>query len=67
MFQRTSTLIIYIYIYVCVHYVNQRLYILQNLEPVFTVQHFHLRLVFQLLSLSFFQNTVSILSKKRID
>ena len=43
----------------------------QGLEPVFAVQHFHLRLVFQLLIASFFQNTVSspqktaLISEKR--
>ena len=35
----------------------------QGLEPVFAVQHFYLRLVFELLIVSFFQNTVSIPSK----
>ncbi len=39
----------------------------QGLEPVFTVQHFYLRLVFELLIVSFFQNTVSILSKNCLD
>ncbi|HFU4116735.1 TPA: MerR family transcriptional regulator [Streptococcus suis] len=40
---------------------------MQSLEPVFTVQYFYLRLVFQLLIVSFFQNTVSILSKNCLD
>ncbi len=43
----------------------------QGLEPVFAVQHFYLRLVFELLIASFFQNTVSspqktaLISEKR--
>ena len=40
---------------------------MQSLEPEFTVQYFYLRLVFQLLIVSFFQNTVSILSKNCLD
>ncbi|HFI0640930.1 TPA: MerR family transcriptional regulator [Streptococcus suis] len=40
---------------------------MQSLEPVFTVQYFYLRLVFQLLIVSFFQNTVSIPSKNCLD